>query len=49
MSTLEKTICLLNTLAENQIENKNSYVEFLTAKQKKMFREKSLLIILLKI
>lgn len=35
MSTLEKTIRLLNTLPENQIENIYSYVQFLTAQQKK--------------
>lgn len=34
MSTLEKTIRLLNTLAEKQIENINSYVLFLAAQQK---------------
>jgi effector-binding domain-containing protein len=35
MSTLEKTIDLLNTLSENQIETIYSYVQFLTAQQKK--------------
>lgn len=36
MSTLEKTIDLLTTLPENQIETIYSYVQFLTAQQKDM-------------
>ncbi|MDE7339532.1 MAG: hypothetical protein K2N80_03070 [Lachnospiraceae bacterium] len=34
MSTLEKTIDLLNSLPENQIETIYSFVQFLSAQQK---------------